>query len=335
MEKSSRNSVKKLGLPAALAMLAFILTLPVSSTVQAQAGGVGVSLSPNSVNLAAGGQVLLSILVHASEANPVDAVQVYLEFDPNLLQVVDANGLPTGRVTPGPILQSGGQWQDELLNMVDNESGQLRIAAGKGMSGADATSDFVLATVRFKGIANVSSQAAVTFNQAKTLSASKGKDVTGHVPPGGTTVSIAAPAPAPAPLGGGGGGGGGGGFAPSPTPTPGEVFWPPMVMGATPAPDVASAQPAPVTVPTPTPEPTATPAPTPAPTASPTPAPTPAPEPLVPPTDGPVEGGSALSGLGLSAMSVALLLGAAAVTLIYLTRTGRISWPQQMPFRRG
>ena len=110
--------------------------------------GVDLRMEPASTTVTPGAIFTLDIMVEASGDQPVDAAQAYLNFDSDLLQVVDAIGNTTSSTTPGPIFGSG--WNDLLENSVDNNLGQINFAGGKGTGGTAAQTAFVLATVRFK-----------------------------------------------------------------------------------------------------------------------------------------------------------------------------------------
>ena len=208
-----------------LGLFALLLTHsagPLLDSVSAQSGSVLVFLDPPSASLAQGQVTVVRIRIDAS-AHPVDAAQVYLDFDPAVLQVVDAAGLPSSSVEFGPIISSGA-WRQPLLNRVDNATGRIGVAAAKKSltgGGENANSQFVLAIVRFKALATVTAT-NITFDMTgdaqspqRTKVYSGGTEVTG--PAFGATMTIAtaiAPAPAPAV----GGGGGFGGYV-SPTPS--------------------------------------------------------------------------------------------------------------------
>ena len=79
----------------------------------------------------------LQIWVYCGESNPVDAVQVYLVFDPARFAAVS--------LTAGPDLEI------PLQSHWDNASGRLDYAAGT--LGAAVTNPFILATVTFRALA--------------------------------------------------------------------------------------------------------------------------------------------------------------------------------------
>jgi len=82
---------------------------------------VTLSLAPGFVE-AAVGEVFAVDVMAESRSQPFDTVQVYLDFDPALLQCVDAAGNPITETVPiSPTLV--------LQNEVDNEAGQVNYAA--------------------------------------------------------------------------------------------------------------------------------------------------------------------------------------------------------------
>lgn len=96
----------------------------------------GIALLPDSDIVAVGRQFQLRIWVYCGESNPVDAVQVYLVFDPARFAAVS--------MTAGPDLEV------PLQSNVDNALGRLDYAAGT--LGAAVTNPFILATVTFRAL---------------------------------------------------------------------------------------------------------------------------------------------------------------------------------------
>ena len=118
---------------------------------------------------------------------PVDGAQAYVNFDPTYLQVVDAAGNPVSSITPGSTF---GQ---VVQNNVDNTAGQIDYAAGRQPGDPSVTTDFLLATIRFKALAAVSST-PLTFNLSSprlTQLSNAGSAVTSDKVNG--SVSIAEP----------------------------------------------------------------------------------------------------------------------------------------------
>lgn len=150
-----------LGLVALMVLLALIGSSRVSGLALTQSGSVPVFLTPSSATVSANDTIVLSIMFDAPTTAPVGGAQVFLDFDPNLLQVVDANGNPVTTISPGSVFEPNGTWSDVLQNSVDNDTGQVNFAGGKGLAGTNATGPSVLATVRFKGLSPTSSTSVI------------------------------------------------------------------------------------------------------------------------------------------------------------------------------
>ncbi len=117
---------------------------------------------------------------------PVDGAEIHIDFDPAHLRVVDAQGNPATEIEPGTAL-------DVILiteGQVDNAQGHINYAAGT-FSGSPPSGTFVLATVRFKALANTGGLATpltfvarggsptdVVYQTASVLAGSSGGSVT-------------------------------------------------------------------------------------------------------------------------------------------------------------
>ena len=97
----------------------------------------GIALLPESDSVAVGRPFQLRIWVYCGESNPVDAVQVYLIFDPARFAALS--------LTAGPALEI------PLQSNVDNALGRLDYAAGT--LDAAVTNPFILTTVTFRALA--------------------------------------------------------------------------------------------------------------------------------------------------------------------------------------
>ncbi len=105
--------------------------------------------------LAAVGQVIAVDVIADAGAQPVDAVELYLDFDPALLQAVDASGAPVTAVQPGTALPA------VLLNRVDPAWGWIDFVAASA-GGTAASGQLVVARLRFKVLG--AGQTAVRFS---------------------------------------------------------------------------------------------------------------------------------------------------------------------------
>ena len=146
------NLLRRLaGLPIGVGLLSLVLLWSETGILTAASEAL-VFLEPATRSLEVGETATLSITIDAG-AQPVDAAQAYLNFDPLYLQVVDTAGNPVVSITPGSIFaQNGGTWTDILQNSVDNATGQVGFAGGKGVGGQAADRRFNLATISFKAI---------------------------------------------------------------------------------------------------------------------------------------------------------------------------------------
>jgi hypothetical protein len=140
---------------------------------------------------------------------PVDTVQTYLSFDPEFLQVVDANGDPASTITGDLSVLD-----QPLANSADNTTGIVRYDAGK--LGGTATGTFRIATVRFLALKVTTPKTQVLFEPptdvfsagASVLDTTAGAEITvqalscidgriafqGHSPPGEVTITLYPPA---------------------------------------------------------------------------------------------------------------------------------------------
>lgn len=79
----------------------------------------------------------VAVVVEAGPASPVDAVQVYLDFDPSIVQVI--------------ALSNGATLEEQLQYGFDNGLGRIDFAAGT--LGSSAVQAFTLVTVDFRAVA--------------------------------------------------------------------------------------------------------------------------------------------------------------------------------------
>ncbi len=117
---------------------------------------ITIAISPSVTRVPVNTIFTLDIVVD-SGVQQMDGVQVFVNFDPDSLQVVDEGG------NPGGALIGGAAFQYEFLNEVDNAAGTIDYAAGS-MSSLPSGA-FTLATIRFKATAGTGNT-AVTFNLA-------------------------------------------------------------------------------------------------------------------------------------------------------------------------
>lgn len=108
------------------------------------AGTVQVSIKPVS-SLVIEDQVFAVDIQVAADGQPVDGVEVHLDFDPLYLEVVNTDGDPAGAI------ESGGALDVLLRNYANNVDGEIDFAAGT-FSTMPPSGSFALATIRFKAL---------------------------------------------------------------------------------------------------------------------------------------------------------------------------------------
>ena len=137
-------------------------------------GPVGLRLAPSSA-LAAVGQVIALDVIADAGTQPVDTVELYLDFDPALLQAVDAAGAPVTAVQPGTALPM------VLLNRVDPAWGQVDFVASSA-GGTAPSGRFIVARLRFKVLAAGQTAVRFSFSDWRTTdAAAAGESVLGAV----------------------------------------------------------------------------------------------------------------------------------------------------------
>jgi hypothetical protein len=91
------------------------------------------------LEVAVGESFQVDVWVEAGPNNPVDTVQVYLNFDPTKLQVTDVFG--------------GGELEEELQEPeYDNLLGHIKYAVGTLDTNNPLTEEFILLTVYFEAL---------------------------------------------------------------------------------------------------------------------------------------------------------------------------------------
>jgi len=154
------------------------------------AGPVRLRIQPSSTQVAVGQVVALDVLAEAG-AQPVDVAELYLDYDPALLQAVDAAGAPATGVQPGTALGT------TLLNRVDPAWGWADLIATSAGSPAPS-GQFLVARVRFKVLAAGQTTVRFSFSDWRTTDvAYRGDSMLGAVQApvieGGQTKSLYLP----------------------------------------------------------------------------------------------------------------------------------------------
>ncbi len=107
---------------------------------------VNLVFDPSSQIVDVGEMFSLSLTVDAA-SQPLNNVELYLDFDPAVLQVVDANGNPTSAIEPDL-----STLETLLYSSVDNTGGHIRYDAGR-LGGTPPQGRFQVAVARFVRIA--------------------------------------------------------------------------------------------------------------------------------------------------------------------------------------
>ncbi len=116
-----------------------------------QAGTVILTIQPLTRTVAAGRVFTVSVQLDAG-SQWVDGAEIHLDFDPQIVQVVDASGNPTSTIEAGtslPLL---------LQNSAHNVAGTIDYAAGADFPPQPpVTGRFTVATIRLKALRPTSS----------------------------------------------------------------------------------------------------------------------------------------------------------------------------------
>lgn len=121
----------------------------VTTATSATTTGISVGFDQNTLTVARDGSSSLAIVVDTG-TQPVDSVEVHVDFDPARLQVVDASGNPVSSLTAGTALGS------VLQNNVSNSTGRIDFGAGLTLGSSAPSGRFTLATLRLKAPAAAS-----------------------------------------------------------------------------------------------------------------------------------------------------------------------------------
>ena len=109
-------------------------------------GTVNLAFNPSGMVANAGDIFTLALMVQAG-TQPLNNVELHVDFDPTVLQIVDAVGNPASSIEPDLTTL-----EMMLYNNVDNKGGHIRYDAGR-LTRTPPTGDFRVAQVRFKLLA--------------------------------------------------------------------------------------------------------------------------------------------------------------------------------------
>lgn len=141
---------KRLALVALVFVIA-VVSLLWTTTLRAQATPtVDVNLLVAQGPVANNDTFTVLLSLEPTHIVEVDALQLYLDFDPTVLQIVPASA--TNDVEPGAPFAAG-RFKDVLQNSIDNTAGQIDFAGGAGVNGAGTVGPFVAGAVTFRAIA--------------------------------------------------------------------------------------------------------------------------------------------------------------------------------------
>lgn len=182
--------------------------------VPGMVGAATLSLSPSSQSVNVGDTFTVTVNLDTQNVN-IDGVDLrYLNYNPALLQIQDANPSVSGvQVAPGTLMPS------TLANSVNSDLGRL-IFSQVTLGGSKYKGSGVLATITFKALAAGNANVSLNYTQNSTTDsnvAAAGIDVLNAVVNGSYNIGggSSGVATGGSSSGGGGGGGGssGGGYA--------------------------------------------------------------------------------------------------------------------------
>lgn len=110
-------------------------------------GAVSLAFEPSGKVAGVGDIFTLALMVQAG-MQPLNNVELYIDFDPTVLQVVDTAGNPVSSIEPDLTT-----FETLLYNSVDNTGGHIRYDAGH-LAATAPTGAFRIAQVRFKRLAS-------------------------------------------------------------------------------------------------------------------------------------------------------------------------------------
>ena len=138
-----------------------------------QAGGVVISLDPQTKTVAVGETLSADIILDTAD-RPIDGVDIYaLHYDPTILQVIDDVPDKKGvQIEPGTIISMN------AANIVDQKTGTIKFGQAAA-GGTNFTGKGVLATIHFKAIGKGTTYLKFDFKSGSTVdtnAAHGGKD---------------------------------------------------------------------------------------------------------------------------------------------------------------
>lgn len=208
----SAESKPRFFIAAGLALLVAILTLAYSPAAIYASPQAVVRPDPLSVGMKSGEAGKISIRVENAES--MYGIEFHLSFDPNVVQVVDADSAKPGvQLTPGDWLKGG----FVAVNKVDNAKGTIDYAVTLLNPAPPVSGSGIIATISLKAKSNGTSP--LKFTKA-ILATREAKEIQAQLQDGAIGVSVLGQAPAVQQTTGGSGQPPSGGSAPAATTGP-------------------------------------------------------------------------------------------------------------------
>ncbi|MFN8596700.1 MAG: Ig-like domain-containing protein [Anaerolineae bacterium] len=142
------------------------------ANVPASVHGRFLLTSAAAQNLAVGEIFTVTVGVRSPDRG-LDSVTAFLNFDPNYLEVVDADGASTDRVVVASTLPL------VIVNQVDNELGHIDLVVNRTLGSVPVTGTFDLATLRFR-LKQRTSGTLITFDNTDSVLALSDIDLEGY-----------------------------------------------------------------------------------------------------------------------------------------------------------
>lgn len=146
-------------------LIALAIALPLGLAAwlgaPAIAAAATLTLSPSTGSYAAGASFEVKILLD-TQGKTTSGTDVYLRFDPNILQVVDANA-----ATEGIQIQPGSLYPVTNANSTDNSAGKVSFSGSRSTGTAGYSGSGTLATITFQAQKEATSS-SVTFDFTKS-----------------------------------------------------------------------------------------------------------------------------------------------------------------------
>lgn len=176
--------MKKISIKISILLLAIILP--------SVAGAATLSVSPSSQSIKAGETFSVTVRLD-TQGESIDGVDIrYLNYNPALLKVVDADSSKDGiQISAGKLMSA------TLLNRVDESQGRISFSQ-VALGGTKYKGTGTLATINFKALAGGNAHLTFNYTPKNTTDsnvAASGQDILNAVINGSYAVGGASPAP--------------------------------------------------------------------------------------------------------------------------------------------